>query len=136
MSVAARRLILLGSTGSIGRSTLAVVHHLRSQGRVLEIVGLAAGANADELFAQAEQFGVRDLALAGLDGDVSAMHARPAHARIERGPDAARRLVERIAQPGDIVVGAMVGAAGLPPTLAAIERGCDIALANKETLVA
>src|SRR5690606_35413226 len=55
---------------------------------------------------------------------------------IYTGSDAALQLIEAVAQPGDLVVGAMVGAAGVPPTIAAIERGCDIALANKETLVA
>jgi 1-deoxy-D-xylulose-5-phosphate reductoisomerase len=55
---------------------------------------------------------------------------------VSRGPDAALELVERIAQPGDMVMAAIVGVAGLAPVLAAIERGCDIALANKETLVA
>jgi len=52
------------------------------------------------------------------------------------GPDAANELIDAVAQSGDLVVGAMVGAAGVPATLNAIERGCDIALANKETLVA
>src|SRR5690606_21695393 len=52
------------------------------------------------------------------------------------GPDAAVELIDAVAQPGDLVVGAIVGVAGLPAIVRAIERGCDIALANKETLVA
>jgi 1-deoxy-D-xylulose-5-phosphate reductoisomerase len=52
------------------------------------------------------------------------------------GPEAAEAMVRDVARPGDLVVAAIVGAAGLPATLAAIEAGCDVALANKETLVA
>ena len=57
-------------------------------------------------------------------------------ANVYAGPDAATQLVEAVAGSGDLLLGAIVGAAGLPATLAAIERGCDVALANKETLVA
>ncbi|MFO0872936.1 MAG: 1-deoxy-D-xylulose-5-phosphate reductoisomerase [Phycisphaerales bacterium] len=131
-----RRLILLGSTGSIGQSTLAVVEHLRTLGVRFEVAGLAAGSRADEVFAQADRFDVRHLAIAGGDDAPRADERRAGGRTVHRGPDAALRLVESIARPGDLVVGAMVGAAGLSPTIAAIERGCDIALANKETLVA
>lgn len=112
-------MIILGSTGSIGRSTVEAIEHLRQHGWQFEVVGLAARANAEELQRQAERLGVRETALETRDGNGAAL-----------------RLIERIARRGDLVVGAMVGAAGIAPTLAAIERGCDIALANKETLVA
>ncbi|HMN96426.1 MAG TPA: 1-deoxy-D-xylulose-5-phosphate reductoisomerase [Phycisphaerales bacterium] len=137
MTAPPRRLILLGSTGSIGRSALEVVEHLAQLGERFEVVGLAAGGNAALLFEQAQRFGTRELALAeaqdaggALPGTSSSTH------RLRRGADAALRLVEEVARPGDLVVGAIVGAAGLAPTIAALERRCDVALANKETLVA
>jgi 1-deoxy-D-xylulose-5-phosphate reductoisomerase len=131
-----RRVLLLGATGSIGRQTVEVVAHLaaiaRMQGRAapLEIVGLAAGRNARALFDLAGRLGVRDLAIAREPNE-----ATPAPgSRLRTGPDAAERLVREVE--ADIIVGAMVGAAGLPATLAALELGRDVALANKETLVA
>jgi len=129
-----RRLIILGSTGSIGTATLEVVAHLAQQDDAphYTVVGLAAGSNAALLAQQAEQFGVHDVALA----DTSSSSALPASLRTITGPDAALELIDRVAQPGDMVMASMVGVAGLAPVLAAIERGCDIALANKETLVA
>ncbi len=129
-----RRLIILGSTGSIGTATLEVVAHLAQQDDAprYTVVGLAAGSNAALLAQQAEQFGVHDVALA----DTRSSSALPASLRIITGPDAALELIDRVAQPGDMVMASMVGVAGLAPVLAAIERGCDIALANKETLVA
>ena len=128
-----RRLIILGSTGSVGINTLAVAEHLAARSPLrFEIVGLAAGANADALLKQAVRHNVRHVAIAdaeqaGVLKDVEHVHA---------GESSAKELIEAVAQPGDLVVGAMVGAAGIPAMLAAIERGCDIALANKETLVA
>jgi 1-deoxy-D-xylulose-5-phosphate reductoisomerase len=140
-----RRLIILGSTGSIGTQALDVVAHLNAlheQGvhpRRYEVVGLSAGSNAELLGRQAERFGVRDLGLAVVKG------ANPSHGEhypsratgsgtMRTGPDAAERLIREVEC--DIVLAAMVGAAGLPATLAAAELGRDIALANKETLVA
>ena len=130
MALTTRRLIVLGSTGSIGRQTLDVVAHLRSlaeqQGQPppIEVVGLAAGRRAHELREQATAHNVRHLALCeGDDG-----------AATFTGPDAAERLVREVE--ADIVMAAVVGAAGLPATLAAVELGRDVALANKETLVA
>ena len=126
----APRILVLGSTGSIGRSTLEVVTHLRDAGlRDLPVVGLAAGTNIDLLAAQASQFGVADVAIAD-----------PQAAQAYRGPGrvhgCACDLVTAIAEPGDIIVAAIVGAAGIDAVLAGIERACRIALANKETLVA
>jgi 1-deoxy-D-xylulose-5-phosphate reductoisomerase len=130
-----RRLIILGSTGSIGVGVLDVVAHLAAAdppGPTFEVVGLAAGRRAQMLEAQASKFGVRDLALA----EVSAASAIGTARSLRIGSDAALELVHDIARPGDLVVAAMVGAAGIPSVLAAIDHGCDIALANKETLVA
>jgi len=131
-----RRVLLLGATGSIGLQTVEVVAHLaeiaRGEGRPapLEIVGMGAGGRAGALFDLASRLGVRELALAR----ESKEHKPAPDSRLRTGPDAAERLVRDVE--ADIVVGAMVGAAGLPATLAALELGRDVALANKETLVA
>jgi 1-deoxy-D-xylulose-5-phosphate reductoisomerase len=130
MASRSRRLIVLGSTGSIGRQTLDVVAHLatlaKANGRPppIEVVGLAAGRRARELGAQAAAHGVERTALCeGEDGGATFI-----------GADAAERLVREV--DADLVMAAVVGAAGLPATLAAVELGRDVALANKETLVA
>ena len=128
-----RRLILLGSTGSIGTNTLRVVQHLRTEGVVsFDVIGLATGTNVETLAEQARQFNVKHVAVA--NGDPNDVLAE--FPNVYTGPNAATELIDAVAQTGDLVVGAMVGAAGVPATLNAIERGCDIALANKETLVA
>jgi len=135
-SAKTRRLILLGATGSIGRQTLEVVANLNALAKDdpsrtrFEIVGLAAGASAEMLYEQARAFGVRDVALANGNGEVPA----PEGVRVHRGADAAEALVRSVE--ADIVLGAMVGAAGLPATMAALELGRDVAIANKETLAA
>ena len=129
------RLIVLGSTGSIGVSTLEVVEHLeQATHRRCEVVALVAGRNAEALAAQARRhrpiaIGLADESLRGDLGDVGG-------ASVHLGEDAALEIVEAHARPGDVVMGAMVGAAGIAPTMAAIRKGCRIALANKETLVA
>lgn len=127
------RIILLGSTGSIGVNTIEVVEHLgRLEGPDYRIVALAAGRRASELRTQAERLGVTELALA----DPTDAEALAGAGTLRTGPDSALQLVREVARPGDLVIGAMVGAAGIAPTLAALEIGCDVALANKETLVA
>ncbi len=130
-----RRVILLGSTGSVGTQTLDVISHLNALHDRGEwttryrVVGLATGRKAPELREQAAKFGVEHVAIAdGANGETFGGRRR------FTGPDAAVELVREVEC--DIVLGAMVGSAGLPATLAAIELGRDIALANKETLVA
>lgn len=128
-----RRIIILGATGSIGRSTLEVVRHLAARGgRTYRVVGVAASRNGSELARIAREFRVEAAALA--DGDATL--DLPSGVRSFRGVDSARELIDAVARPGDLVMAAMVGFAGVAPTLLAIERGCTIALANKETLVA
>ena len=128
-----RRVILLGSTGSIGVSALEVIEHLMENSPLaFEVVGLATGSHANVLAEQARRFGASHAAVA----DPSQAEALGGIEHVYIGPDAATQLVAGAARPGDLVVAAIVGSAGLGPVLAAIERGCDIALANKETLVA
>ncbi|MFZ9692871.1 MAG: 1-deoxy-D-xylulose-5-phosphate reductoisomerase [Phycisphaerales bacterium] len=135
MSDAPIRLLVLGSTGSIGVSTLEVVEHLEAAThRRCEVVALVAGRNASTLAEQARRhrpaaIGLADESARDDLGDVGG-------AKVHLGEDAALEIVETFARPGDVVMGAMVGAAGIGPTMAAIRKGCRIALANKETLVA
>ncbi len=125
-----RRLIVLGSTGSIGVNTLLVAENLADQ---YEVVGLAAGRNADLLIEQARRFKPQAVAIS--NGDCSGSVAAALEGvQLYDGPDAARQLVAQT--PADMLVAAIVGAAGLPATLEGIRKGMDIALANKETLVA
>jgi 1-deoxy-D-xylulose-5-phosphate reductoisomerase len=133
--VVERRVIVLGSTGSIGTQTLDVISHLNTLADRGEwsmryrVVGLAAGRNGAQLAEQARD--VPDAALAMSRHDASArIDGRP----IRSGPDAAEQLVREVEC--DLVLAAIVGSAGLPATLAAVELGRDVALANKETLVA
>lgn len=138
-------MIVLGSTGSIGTQTLEVIEHLNAlhaRGEFadrFQVVGLAAGRNAELLEAQAQRFGVRQTALHMLESDqVSFLQESRSGGGEEwsnrRGAEAATTLVQQV--DCDIVVAAITGVAGLPATLAAVELGRDIALANKETLVA
>jgi 1-deoxy-D-xylulose-5-phosphate reductoisomerase len=128
------RLIVLGSTGSIGTQTLEVVGHLNAMHARGEwpvryrVVGLAAGRNRCELAEQRREFEVGHAAIAGTPDPSLAEHG------VRAGPDAAERLVREVEC--DLVVAAMSGSAGLPAALAAVELGRDVALANKEALVA
>ena len=137
-----RRIIILGSTGSIGTQTLDVVRaanarHAASSGVAremlprFEIVGLAAGNNTQLLAQQAREFEVRDVACAGAPPASSDL---PAGARVRQGASSAQELVCDVIC--DVVVAAIVGSAGLTATLEAVEQGRTVALANKETLVA
>lgn len=119
-SGAQRGIAILGSTGSIGRSTLDV---LRRQQDHFRIIALAAGRNRDEFAAQVAEWTPSYAGLAGVAND----------ARWPSGPEV---LVEAATHPNvDIVVNAVVGAVGLDATLAALRAGKRVALANKETLV-
>jgi len=106
-----RRVLLLGSTGSIGTQAIDII---RANPDRFVVVGLAAGRQADALAAQARALGVdpEDCVL---------------------GADAAVELVRRVS--ADVIVNGMTGSVGLLPTLAALETGATLALANKESLI-
>ena len=124
-----RRLVILGSTGSIGTQALDVV--ARSGGE-LELLALSAGSDWELLVKQAEQFGVRKIALADADAAARAAEAWTG-GTVLAGPDG---LVELITgSECDMVLNAIVGAAGLLATVATLGEGVDLALANKESLV-
>ena len=124
-----KRIILLGATGSIGVQALQVV----AAGSDLTVVGLSCDRNVKLLVEQAMSLGVDDLAIA----DEAAACSVPAtlfpHARIRTGSGGAARLVREVE--ADLVLNAIVGFAGLESTLAALECGVPVALANKESLV-
>ncbi|MDT5110112.1 MAG: 1-deoxy-D-xylulose-5-phosphate reductoisomerase, partial [Mycobacterium sp.] len=122
--------MILGSTGSIGTQALDVISANPDR---FEVVGLAAGGGSPDLLArQRAETGVTNVAVA--DAAVAAKLGDVPYA----GPDAVTRLIERTAETigVDVVLNALVGALGLRPTLAALESGARLALANKESLVA
>ena len=119
------RVCLLGSTGSIGCQAIEVIE----QNPHLELCALAAASSVDEVIAVAERLGVPQIALA--DAEV----ARAARERFAGTVvDSAEQLAA--SSGADICLNAVVGVAGLDATLAALEAGIDVALANKESLVA
>lgn len=125
-SPARQRVLILGSTGSIGTQALDVIAANPDR---FEVVGLAAGGgNPDLLAAQRAATGVTNIAVA------DAAAAEKIGGVTYAGPDAATRLVE--STEADVVLNALVGALGLAPTLAALATGARLALANKESLVA
>ena len=123
-----RDVIILGSTGSIGTQALDVIARNPESFRV---VGLSAGGGAvDLLIDQVRDFAPRVVAVA--DPDAAARVAAATGADVWSGTDASERLA---AQPCDVVLNGITGAAGLKPTLAALRAGTTLALANKESLV-
>jgi 1-deoxy-D-xylulose-5-phosphate reductoisomerase len=122
-----RRILIVGSTGSIGTQALDVVERSGD----LEVVGLAAGSSWELLMEQARRFDVSRVALA--DPDAAARAAEHSATRVLSAPEG---LVELITDTDcDLVLNALVGSAGLGPTVAALGEGIDLALANKESLV-
>jgi 1-deoxy-D-xylulose-5-phosphate reductoisomerase len=123
-----KRLLILGSTGSIGTQALEVV----AGNPDFEIVGLSAGTAHEALVAQARAHGVRRIALSDRDAAARAAESWTG-GDVFRGPEG---LVELVANSeADLVLNAIVGSAGLGPTIVALTEGIDLALANKESLV-
>jgi len=122
-----RRILIVGSTGSIGTQALDVVE----RNPELEVVGLAADSSWAQLLDQAGRHQVTRVALA--DPDAAARASEHSDAEVLAGPEG---LVELITDTDcDLVLNALVGSAGLGPTVAALGEGIDLALANKESLV-
>jgi len=132
-----KRIILLGATGSIGRSTLEVVENLASE---MEIVALATGTRWEQMLEILKRHPARAVALTdpsaaealrqSLGRDSAGGAGQP---RVYSGAEGLVRMVEEA--PAETVVGAISGAAGLPASVAALETGKDLALANKESMV-
>jgi 1-deoxy-D-xylulose-5-phosphate reductoisomerase len=124
-----KRVLILGSTGSIGTQALDVIS--RAQG-AFEVVGLSAGRDHKTLIQQAALHGVAKIAVS--DADAAALAAEQwTRGEVLRGPEG---LISLVAESGaDLVLNAIVGSAGLGPTIVALTEGIDVALANKESLV-
>lgn len=127
-----KRIAILGSTGSIGRSALQVIEQFPNR---FQVVALAAGRNVDLLIEQIQRF--RPKVAAVLDQELANDLASRLPADIGVEVFAGSQGYQNIANctEADMVLSSMVGAAGLIPTLSAIRAGKDVALANKETLV-
>src|SRR5271166_356183 len=125
---ARKRLLILGSTGSIGTQALDVC--MRSE--ELELVGLSAERSWEALVQQALVHGVERIALADEHAAARAAEAWT-DGRVLAGPEGLVRLV--LESEADLVLNALVGSAGLGPTVATLGEGIDLALANKESLV-
>ena len=125
-----KKLIILGSTGSIGTQALDIA---RANPDKYTIVGLAAGSNAELLEKQAREFGVKVVALFDIKAaDELKIKLADTNIKVLCGADG---VCELATLDCDVVLNAIVGIAGLRPTLCAIDAGHTIALANKETLV-
>ena len=125
-----RRLVILGSTGSIGVQALDVV--ARSGADELQVVGLSAGVDSETLIAQARRHGVTRVALADPQSAARAAEAWT-DGEVLAGPDGLVRLITE--GDCDLVLNGIVGSAGLVPSVATLGEGIDLALANKESLV-
>ncbi len=125
-----RSISILGATGSIGASTLDLIRHNRESWRV---EALTANCSAVELAQLAREFGAK-IAIVGDQTYLSDLRDALAGSGIEAA-GGNKALCEAAARPVDMTVAAIVGCAGLAPTMAAVERGGTIALANKEALV-
>ncbi|MFB9273574.1 1-deoxy-D-xylulose-5-phosphate reductoisomerase [Cohnella cellulosilytica] len=125
-----KKIAVLGSTGSIGTQTLDVVSRRPDD---YEIVGLAAGANVDLLLEQARRFKPQWVSVGSEDAAARVRSELPADVRVVHGERGLRQIAGESG--ANYVVCALVGSLGLTSTLAAIEAGADIGLANKETLV-
>lgn len=125
-----RRVVLLGSTGSIGCSTLKVARELADR---IEIVALAACGNIEKLAEQARETGVRHVAIYDSTKEAALRHLLPGGVQVHVGAEGLDELATLA--DADIVLVAIVGTAGLHPALAAIEAGKDLAVASKEILV-
>jgi 1-deoxy-D-xylulose-5-phosphate reductoisomerase len=117
-----KRIIVLGSTGSIGTSALDIIKNNRED---FKLVGISANRSEKELVRQAEEFQVPNLALSGKTPESSKINYF--------GSNSITRLIEET--DADIVLNGISGAVGLAPSVSALKTGKDLALANKETMV-
>src|SRR2546428_1399573 len=126
-----KRVAILGSTGSVGRSTLAVVDAFRDE---LTVVGLAAGGNIDRLAQQVIKYRPAVVSVRELR-DVDRLRSLVPHPiEIVHGADGACTVATL--RDADVVIAGIVGAAGIPPVHAALKAGKRVGIANKEVLVA
>jgi len=127
-----RSLVILGSTGSVGTQALDVVRHNPDR---FKVVGLSAGTNQELLVGQIREFLPPHVAIANDEAavDVEEKLSGIKGVEVHVGPEAAESLARD--SEADMVLNALVGSAGLAPTLATLQAGKLLALANKESLV-
>jgi 1-deoxy-D-xylulose-5-phosphate reductoisomerase len=126
-----KRRSILGSTGSVGRNTLAVVDAFPEE---LQVVGLAAGANIELLAEQVNRYRPHIVSVRN-EADIATLRARlDTPVEIVHGAAGASAVASH--QDADVVIAAIVGAAGIPPVYAALSAGKRVGIANKEVLVA
>ena len=126
-----KRISILGSTGSIGVNALKVISHLKDE---FDIVSLSANKNADLLIEQANQFQPKAICIVDEVGFSQVQNALGSSGiEILKGREGLLELASR--DNVDVLLNGLVGAAGMEPTLKAIEAGIDVALSNKESLV-
>ena len=123
-----RRVLILGSTGSIGKQALDVV----GASQELEVVGLSAATDSDLIVSQARSLGVERISLSD-DAAAARASERWTGGEVLGGAEGLLRLITE--SDCDLVLNAVVGSAGLAPTVVALGEGIDLALANKESLV-
>ncbi len=126
-----KKVVILGSTGSIGRSALRVAEALPDR---LKIVGLASRGNVRALLRQAARFGVKNVCVADPHAAAACSRAELGGRRLFKGAEGLAEIAA-LAE-ADVVLCSVVGVAGLKPVLAALQHGADVALATKEVLVA
>ncbi len=122
-----QRIVVLGSTGSIGTQAIDLITKNRDR---FEVVGLSAARQSERLRAQADLLGVNDVAI--LDS-AAASDVQRLGRRVYTGDDAAEELV--VSVDADVVLNGITGSVGLRPTLAALKAGRTLALADKESLI-
>ena len=122
-----KRVLILGSTGSVGTQALEVI----AASDDLQVAGLSADSSWERVLAQARDHGVPAVALA--DPECAEEAAAAWGGQVLAGEDGVRELI--LTSKPDLVLNAVVGAAGLGPTIVALTEGIDLALANKESLV-
>ena len=125
-----KKVILLGSSGSIGESTCKVARALPEK---MKLVGLGVAKSTDRMLEQAKEFGVKALAVSDLQAAEKVKSRLPQGTQFYPGPEGLARMVEETE--ADMVLVAIVGTAGLAPALAALRSGKDLAVASKEILV-
>jgi 1-deoxy-D-xylulose-5-phosphate reductoisomerase len=125
-----KRVILLGSTGSIGTSALKVASDIPDR---MEIVALAAMRSVDTLLEQVAATGVKHVAMTDPAAAAALRSRLPSDVTLHSGPEGLVSLVQAVE--AEMLLVAIVGVAGLAPTLAAVEQGMDLAIASKEILV-
>ena len=125
-----KRVIILGSTGSIGTSALKVARDIPDR---MQVVALAANRSVDSLVAQVAETGVKHVAVTDPDAAARARSLLPADVTVFDGVQGLVDLVQAVS--ADMLLVAIVGTAGLAPALAAVERGMHLAVASKEILV-